>query len=62
MTGVVLIVPLSATMFVLLPNKRQFIPLPKRAMTEQQQQELRALIAAHLPGSSSPPAAQPAVS
>jgi len=52
----------SRAMFALFPNMLLFLPIPKRAMTEQQQQELRALIAAHLPGSSSPPAAQPALS
>ena len=51
----------SATMFVLLPNKRQFIPIPKRAMTEQQR-EFRALLAAYLPGGAAPPATQPALS
>jgi YcxB-like protein len=52
----------SQAMFVLFPNMLVFLPIPKRAMTSEQQQELRALIAAHLPGSSSPSAAQPAVS
>lgn len=52
----------STVMLVLFPDMRRFVPIPKRAMTEPQQHELRALIAAHLPGNSSPPAAQPAVS
>jgi YcxB-like protein len=40
----------SATLFVLFQNLRQFIPVPKRAMTPEQQNEFRALLGAHVPG------------
>lgn len=40
----------SKRLIVLLPNKVQFIPIPKRTMSAEQQQDLRALIAAHVPG------------
>jgi hypothetical protein len=52
----------SKGLIVLFPSKVQFIPLPKRAMTAEQQQEFRALLAAHVPGSASPLPAGAAVS
>jgi hypothetical protein len=36
--------------FILIPNLRTFIPVPKRVMTPEQQDEFRALVAAHVPG------------
>lgn len=47
-------------LFVLLPNGRQFVPVPKRAMTYEQQNEFRDLMATHVPGAEAP--AQKAVS
>jgi len=38
----------SEAQFALFPNLRQFVPLPKRAMTLEQQSEFRALVAAHI--------------
>jgi YcxB-like protein len=38
----------SSNLFTLFPNLRQFVPIPKRAMTPEQQQEFRALVAAHV--------------
>lgn len=40
----------SKNMFVLFPSRLQFIPIPKRAMTAEQHNEFRALVAAHVPG------------
>lgn len=40
--------------FVIFPNLRTFVAIPRRAMTAEQQQEFRALLAAHVPGSASP--------
>lgn len=37
----------SKNMFVLFPTRLQFVPIPKRAMTAEQQSEFRALVAAH---------------
>jgi hypothetical protein len=47
----------SEQAFVLFPSLRMFLPVPKRAMTPEQQQEFRALLAAHLPGAGVPVAA-----
>ena len=47
----------SDSIFALFPNLRTFVPVPKRAMTSEQQQELRALLAAHVPGACAPVAA-----
>jgi hypothetical protein len=38
----------SKNMFVLFPTRLQFVPIPKRAMTAEQQAEFRALVAAHV--------------
>ncbi len=43
----------SKNMLVLFPARLQFIPIPKRAMTPEQQAEFRALVAAHIPNSGS---------
>lgn len=39
----------SASLFVLFQNLRQFVPVPKRAMTPEQQNEFRELMTAHIP-------------
>lgn len=43
----------TANLFVLFPSKVQFLPIPRRAMTQEQQQEFLALLAAHGLGSGS---------
>jgi hypothetical protein len=40
--------------FVAMLEQRIFFPIPKRAMTPEQQQELRALLAAHIPQAGAP--------
>ena len=40
----------SRGMFTLCPARIQFVPVPKRAMTSEQQGEFRALLAAHISG------------
>lgn len=44
----------SDTTFVLYLNPLQILIVPKRAMTSQQQEEFRALLAKHVPGSKLP--------
>jgi hypothetical protein len=39
----------SEEYLVLFPSQQAFIPIPKRALTPEQQTELRALFAAHIP-------------
>jgi hypothetical protein len=39
----------SKNLFILFPGRLQFIPVPKRAMPPEQQQEFRALLEAHIP-------------
>jgi hypothetical protein len=39
----------SKKTLVLFPTRLQFVPIPKRAMTPEQQTEFRALVAAHIP-------------
>ena len=41
-------------MFVLFPNRRQFVSVPKRAMTPKQQDEFRDLMMTRVPGASPP--------
>jgi|SRR5580700_1039577 hypothetical protein len=47
----------SNSIFVLFPNLRTFVPVPKRAMTAEQQREFRTLVAAHVPGAAGQPVA-----
>jgi hypothetical protein len=47
----------SGNLILLFPNKVQFIPVPKRAMTPAQAGELRALIAANVQGAAAQPMA-----
>jgi hypothetical protein len=42
----------SEQAFILFPSARTFLPVPKRAMDPTQEQEFRALLAAHVPGTS----------
>jgi YcxB-like protein len=39
----------SGEQFTLFPNQRTFIPVPKRVLAPEQQNELRALLTAHIP-------------
>jgi YcxB-like protein len=47
----------SRNLILLFPNKVQFIPVPKRALTPVQMDELRAMIAANVRGAASQPTA-----
>ncbi len=47
----------SRRLFTLCPARIQFVPVPKRAMTSEQQVEFRALSAAHISGTDARPAA-----
>jgi hypothetical protein len=48
--------------FVLFPNARQLVAIPKRVMTPEQQLEFRDRIARHIPGIASTPTLPDAVS
>ena len=47
----------SKTLFLLFPHRLAFIPVPKRALTPEQEQEMRSLVATHIPGASLKPSA-----
>jgi hypothetical protein len=47
----------SRGMFTFCPARMQFVPVPKRAMTSEQQDEFRALLAAHISGTDAKTAA-----
>lgn len=47
----------TPNIFALFPNRGQCVYLAKRAMTPEQQSELRALVAAHIPDAGRPSAA-----